>query len=177
MIGAQQAILRRMFAGVTEHAFLEHLGIGDAHLTEYLADMLARFIHVDQLFRLRDGHGKRLEQVAAMLIEAEGIPEEGRTRREIFRHIGDFTLYWTGLFPEALGQMRSSRTKDFFIDYCKQGKRSYRLASDFDSEEYANECPILRRLSDEYELCALGLNHVRKELDHMQLTEDRRILH
>jgi hypothetical protein len=59
--------------------------------------------------------------------------------------------------------MRSRLSKDIFIDYCEQGKRSYYIASTFEGEPYRDEAPILRRLSEEFELCAYGLNQVRHE--------------
>ncbi|HMP01791.1 MAG TPA: hypothetical protein PKD86_05640 [Gemmatales bacterium] len=156
---------------MTEHAFLCELGIGDPALTDYLAEMLCRFLHMDQIYRLRDATGRQLDEVASMLIEAEGLPPEGRTRREIHRHIGDFTLFWTGLFPEALQQHRRRSELDFFVDYCNQGKRSYLIAAAYDGEPYRDESPVLRRLSEEFELCALGLNKVRAEL-HQGGTSD-----
>ena len=98
-----------------------------------------------------------------MMMEAEALPAEGRTRREVYRHIGDYTLFWTGVYPEAVKLLRHSARKDHFIDYCEQGKRSYYLASTFDDERFRDEAPVLRRLSDEFMLCAYGLNQVRRE--------------
>ena len=160
--------LRRMFAGLAEHAFFSHLGVADPPLTDYLSAMLSRFIHIDAIFRLRDSTGKRLEEVAEMMIEAEALPPEGRTRREVHRHIGDFTLFWTGVYPEMLKRLRSVLTKDHFIDYCAQGKRSYYIASTFEEEEYREEAPVLRRLSEEFELCAYGLHEIRLQWERLR---------
>lgn len=159
--------LRRLFAGLTEHAFVTTLGLGDPPLVDYLALLLARFLHVERIYRLKDTQGRRLEQVADMMLEAQALPE-GPTRREIHRHIGDFTLFWTGVFPEALQRMHSLHLKDHFIDYCEQGKRSYYIASTFEDEPYREEAPVLRRLSDQFELMAYGLNQVRKEWERSQ---------
>jgi hypothetical protein len=155
--------LRRLFAGLAEHAFMETLGVGDPPLIDYLSLLLSRFVHVDALFRLRSATGKRLEEVADMLMEAEALPAAGRTNREFHRHIGDFTLFWTGLYPEALRRLRSVLNKDHFIDYCEQGKRSYFIASTFEDDPYRDEAPVLRRLSEQFELCAYGLSQVRRE--------------
>src|SRR5712691_8184024 len=160
--------LRRLFAGLTEHTFIDTLGLGDPPLVDYLSELLSRFIHVDDIFRLRNAQGKRLEEVAGMLIEAEALPPEGRTRREFHRHIGDFTLFWTGVYPEALKRLRSVLNKDHFIDYCEQGKRSYYIASTFEDEPYRKEAPVLRRLSTQFELCAYGLNQVRREWERRE---------
>src|SRR5437588_10389663 len=128
--------LRRLFAGLTEQTFMAALGVADPPLTDYLSVLLSRFVHIDALYRLRNTQGKRLEEVAEMMIEAEALPPEGRTRREVHRHIGDFTLFWTGVYPEALNKLRSVISRDFFIDYCEQVKRSYFIASTFEDDHY-----------------------------------------
>ena len=53
--------------------------------------------------------------------------------------------------------------KDHFVDYCNQGKRSYFIASTFAGDPYREEAPVLRRLSEQFELCAYGLSQVRRE--------------
>src|SRR5439155_27332708 len=121
------------------------------------------------LFRLRSVRGRRREEVVDMVIEAEALPAEGRTRREFHRHIGDFTLFWTGVYPEALRHLRSVLSKDHFVDYCEQGKRGYYFASTFAGEPYREEAPVLRRLSEEFELVAYGLNQVRHEWERVRL--------
>ena len=155
--------LRHYFTGLTEQTFMSGLGVADPQLTDYLSDLLLRFVHVDSIYRLCTTTGKRLEEVADMMMEAEAVPPEGRTRRELYRHIGDFTLFWTGLYPEMLKRLRSVLNKDHFIDYCEQGKRSYFIASTFEDEPYKEESPVLRRLSERFELCAFGLKKVREE--------------
>src|SRR5947209_10833543 len=109
--------LRRLFAGLTEHTLLTTLGVGDPPLVDYLSTLLARFVHVDAIYRLKNGSGQQLEQVVDMLLEAEALPPGGRTRREYHRHVGDFALFWTGVYPEALKRLRSALARDQFVDY------------------------------------------------------------
>jgi hypothetical protein len=172
--------LRRLFAGLTEQTFITELGIGDPPLIDYLAEMLARFLHVDQLYRLRDARGRRLEEVGEMLMHAQGLPAGGRTTREVYRHIGDYTLFWTGVFPEHLERQRTGWIRDCFVDYTTQGKRCYYLASTYAEEPYEEESAVLRRLSDDFELCAFGLRRVRHEWEQAQghpPTDLRRLIH
>ena len=96
-----------------------------------------------------------------MLAEAEA--RVGDPRREVHRHIGDFTLFWTGLYPEALRRLRKQTRLDYFVDYCEQGKRAYHIASTIPSEQNAEENEVLERLSHEFELCAYGLGQLRQE--------------
>ena len=160
--------LHRLFSGLTEHTFMITLGLADPPLTDYLSELLSRFISMDALYRLKGLAGKRLDEVVEMIIEAEAMPPEGRTRREIHRHIGDFTLFWTGVYPEALAKLKSALSRNSFVDYCEQGKKSYLIASTFEDEPYQTEAPVLRRLSEGFELVAYGLTHVRREWERLR---------
>lgn len=116
--------LRRLFAGITEHAFITSLGMADPPLIDYLSDLLSRFVHVDGVFRLRDGRGRPIQELAEMAMEAEKLPSEGRTRREYHRHIGDFALYWSGLFPEQVNRIQHRPCKDHLVSFAVLGKRT-----------------------------------------------------
>ena len=159
--------LRRMFAGITEHAFLTTLGVADPPLIDYLSDLLSRFVSTDAVYRLRDADGRRLGELVSMVAEAEALPAEGRTRREYHRHIGDFALFWTGLFPESVNRTQAVPCRDHVVNFTTLGKRSYRIASGFDGGPFRDEAPVLRRLSDEFELCAYGLREVRREWEEL----------
>lgn len=168
--------LRRMFAGYTEHAFFTRFGLADPPLIDYLSSLLTRFVHRDEIYRLRDGHGRPITEIAAMLSEADGLPEGGRTRREYFRHIGDVSLFWTGLFPEAIERDRAGWGRHAVLNYTTFGKRSYLIASQADDERASDEAPVLRRLSEQFELCATGLREVRREWEEADGPHDRRII-
>ena len=159
--------LRTLFAGLTEHAFVEQLGIADPPLIDYVSDLLARFIHVDNVFRLRDAAGRPISELVRMAVEAESLPAEGRTRREYHRHIGDFALYWSGLFPEAVDKFQRAATRDHLVNFTRLGKRSYQLASESDRTHFAEESAVLQRLGHDFELCALGLREVRHEWEEL----------
>ena len=135
--------LRRLFAGVTEATFQTRFGVADPDLIDYLSALLSRFVHVDAVHRLRDAAGRRLDRVVDMVAEAAALPPGGRTAREVHRHIGDFTLFWTGVYPEMLQRLRNALSKDQLIDYQEQGKRSYYIASTYETEPYQAEAPVL----------------------------------
>ena len=156
--------LKRLFAGLAEHAFFSRLGVADPALIDYLSSLLSRFTHSDAVFRLRNATGRPLTELVEMTMEAEQLPAGGRTRREYYRHIGDFALFWTGVYPEALNVPGSRASKDNMVSYTWQGKLGYRRASEFDGDE----APVLRRLAAEFEGCAIGLREVRREWEEMR---------
>lgn len=157
--------LRNLFSALTEHTFHVEFGVADPPLVDYLSDMLVRFIRIDSIFRLRDVLGRRLDEVAEMLLEADHC--ESRPKQAIHRHIGDFTLFWTGVYPEALKRLKSWERQDALIDYQQQGKRSYYIASTLAEDERGVPANVLRRLSNEFELCSEGLRRVRQEWEQL----------
>jgi hypothetical protein len=157
---ARGELLRRFFSGATEHAFVGRMGVADPPLVDYVAEMLVRFVKSDAIYGVRNPRGERLMQVSDMLAEAQA--RQGTARREMHRHIGDFTLFWTGVYPEIAERMRQGR-KDSLLDYHDQGKRNYLLASTLPAEDASAPDAVLKRLSDNFELCVYGLGEVRRQ--------------
>lgn len=164
--------LRRFVTAITEQTFINAVGIGDPKLTSYVADLLVRFVHVDEIWALRSAQGTRLEEVAEMMADADSEARSVRSTREIHRHIGDFTLFWTGTYPEAVRQFQTPLRKDHLINYPERGKRAYWIASQYDDEPYRAEAAVLRRLSEQFELCAFGLSQVRREWEKSEGASD-----
>ncbi|MFO0798709.1 MAG: hypothetical protein U0804_14650 [Gemmataceae bacterium] len=152
--------LRRLFAGLTEHAFFSHLGVADPPLTDYLSALLSRFVHLDAVHRLPGSDGRPLTELVGMVLEAEQLPT-GRTQGEFYRHVGDFALFWTGVYPETLNRGRGAR--DALVDYTVQGKRGYLMKSRIAADRAPDEAELFRRLSEQFEVCAVGLREVRRE--------------
>ena len=156
--------LRRLFAGLVENAFYAELGVCDPDLVSYIADLLVAFIHIDRLNLLRDADGKQLDRIGLMLAASLDGEQSSEFPREfsIHRHIGDYALFWTGLFPERLRLSRRPTWSDGVRDYVAQGKQSYRIASDLGAEDSEPPSALLRRLSEEFESYVHGLGLVRK---------------
>jgi hypothetical protein len=162
--------LHRLFGHLVEQALYTQVGLPDPQLVHYLSNLLTNFVHVDNVYRIRDGRGKRLEEVADMLVESDvrlGASSFIR-EREVHKHIGDFTLFWTGVYPEGLKNFRGALRRDHLIDYVSQGKKSYYIASTFDWGDYRADAPVLRRLSETFEFCVYGLSLVRHEWERLE---------
>lgn len=169
--------LRRLFEALAEKAFAEKLGWPDFNVSEYVSKLLVDFTHVDRLHRIRNVKGERVEAVVELLYESEVTHGAGsfEREREVHRHIGDFTLFMAGLFPEYLKRIKTADLiyhKDFLVDYIKTGKRSYRIAAEFGLAPSAvgeqPSSPLFRKLSENFELCVVGLGFIRGDLDRMQ---------
>jgi hypothetical protein len=92
------------------------------------------------------------------------------------KHIGDYTLFLTGLFPEYVTKLnRKPFRMDSLIDYLKAGKESYRVVAAFDQFEYRDVAPLFRKLSEKFELCVYGLNLIKDDLARQQAASYNRM--
>lgn len=169
----EQHPLRQLFGHLTERNFAEALGWPDFQVTEYVANLLLEFAHVDRLTQITNHEGEPLETVVELLYEAEARNQKTETEkeREIHRHIGDVTLFLTGLFPEYCHRIKCSNViyhKDFLVDYVKAGKRSYGIVANYQDPEDINPPSLFQNLSTNFELCVAGLGFVRLDLDRYQ---------
>jgi hypothetical protein len=164
--------LRDLFVELVNRHYTDELGMRDPEVSSYVANMLAEFCELDQLFKLRNTAGKPLDDVGEMLLESDPVygPAPSFDReRQVRKHIGDFTLFFTGMFPESINHFRMRRQRvENFVDFMKAGKESYYIVSKFEFFEYAKVAPMFARLSEHFEQCVYGLNLVKNELAEMQ---------
>lgn len=163
--------IRHSFA-VSLHQTLDpRLGASEAHpLVDYLSEMLVRFLHVDGLYTIRDAYGQRVTTVADMVAEGDVRlhADSFEREREVHQHVGDFLLFWSGVFPEFLRQLKSPAGKDALLDPVRQGQMSYYVVSTFDYGRYADEAPTFRRLSEDFDLCRESLHHLRDTFEGLK---------
>lgn len=138
--------LRKLFRKALDFAFKVNRP-EKAEVGTYIEEqVLCEFIHVDNLYKIKDAAGKPLEDIADMLAEGDVRLNAQSFSREfqVHKHIGDYTLFMLGMFPMALAQRTG---KEFILGrlyipgsslyehYLLQGQRSYSLASEFTDRE------------------------------------------
>jgi hypothetical protein len=160
--------LSRFFDRVIRASFHDLALSGDP-AAPYLADLLTRFARTDNLHP-RGATLPRLDTVVDMLIEAQNLWRDDSPWFEpehevaVRRHIGDYTLFMTGLFPERVEKVAST---GFYIS---QGKRAYQFVSEHDRAAARDGATVFRRLADRFENYARALHYARHAyfLDHPQ---------
>jgi len=164
--------LQKFFLELVGRHYAEQIGIRDPQIVGYVAHLLAEFCDAEQLFKIRDAAGKPLSDVGQMLVESNPVfgPAPSFDReRQVRKHIGDYTLFFTGMFPESINHFRLRRQQlENFVDWMKAGKESYYIVSKFEHFEYAKVAPLFANLSRNFEQCVYGLNLVKNELQEMQ---------
>jgi hypothetical protein len=138
---------------------------GAGAVESYLVDMLVRFLHQDGIHAIRDATGRQVTSIPELLAEGDIRlrADSFERERQVHRHIGDFLLFWSGMFPESMPMMAAQSGLDSILDPVGQGRMSYRVASTFDHPPHEQEASIFRSLSDGFEHYRYGLTLVRSE--------------
>ena len=164
--------LQQLFLELVGRHYAEQIGIRDPQVVNYVAQLLAEFCDAEQLFRIRDLSGRPLGDIGEMLMESDPIfgPAPSFDReRQVRKHIGDYTLFFTGMFPESINHLRlRCHRVENFVDWMKAGKESYFIVSKFEHFEYAKVAPLFAKLSRRFEDCVYGLNLVKNDLQERQ---------
>src|SRR5262249_3911482 len=157
----EPGLLPRFFERVTRQSFHD-LALDDTPVARYLTDLLTRFARTEALYAVRDLPGRRLETVADSLLAIQRVwawdspafnPQAEQTLR---RHIGDSTLFMTGVFREHVERLAA-------IDYyLHEGRRAYRFVFETARAGGRTDAPLYRRLSDRFEHFAGALSYARK---------------
>lgn len=142
--------IRRIFRSLTEMSF-EQIELRDRDLMRYVADLLVEFVHIDNVLKVRDARGKRVDSIVDMLLES--TVQEPAGEREARKHIGDYTLFIVGFYPESLMRRRRAFSPEYYI---AQGKKSYLIVAEMDRSKPTE--PLFRKLSHQFEQCVTALH-------------------
>ena len=104
----------------------------------------------------------RLETVVDMLLEIQAAWQDDslgfRPEHEVRvrQHIGDYTLFMTGLFPERVQRTASMR---YYVD---EGKRAYHFVSEHARAQGGRDSAPYRRLAEWFEGYMRALDYARR---------------
>lgn len=150
--------LRGFFLNLTRQSFWQ-LGINDATVAEYVADVLADFARADNLYKVRSPTGKKLESVVEMLAasQKDAAQESGLLReRALRKYLGDYTLFMTGIFRS---HVEGREVLDYYL---QEGRRSYWTVSELDLSMYRTGFILFQELSQKFEYYSGALDFMRK---------------
>jgi hypothetical protein len=165
--------LESFYQGAVRRSFVDKLGLNDAEIIDYVAHLLCEFSEPDNLHRLRDATGHRVETVAEMLRAADpvyGTAASFDEERSVRKYIGDYALYMAGLHLDVMESAPNYEIDRGIVDeLLKVGKESYFIVSQFNVFEYEKAAPLFARLAECLDRCVLGLALIREELGERRL--------
>ncbi|MFB0508005.1 MAG: hypothetical protein ACETWT_14845 [Thermodesulfobacteriota bacterium] len=134
------------------------LGMKDTEIANYLSLLLANFARTENLYRIRDFRGRRLETAVEMLLEANlsWYSEQWDREKEIRKHIGDYILFMAGIFREWV-------EKQSCLDhYLEEGRKAYQTVSQYHKAFYQPGSRLYSELSKDFEFYVGALNYMKK---------------
>jgi hypothetical protein len=149
--------LNEFFSWATRRTFWD-LNFKDKKVTDYISSLLTDFAQTENLYRIRDQKGRRLESVVEMLLEAQEIASADAPlarEREIRKHVGDYVLFMTGMFKEYTDRLSLTSY------YLQEGMKAYWSVSDIDHVRYHPDAVLFKELAEKFEFCVGGLNYLR----------------
>ena len=165
----RQHPLEPFFQQAVRNSYEGKLGLNDPDVTGYVARLLCEFSEAKNLFQVRDDMGRPIEELEAMMLAADpvhGTAPSFDKEREVRKYIGDYSLFVSGMYPEAVTPGRRHGAHASLSELIRAGKESYFIVSQFNMFEYEKEAALFARLSDSFERCILGLALVREDLNN-----------
>lgn len=150
--------LHNFFLNLTRQSFWQ-LGINDAAVARYVAEVLTDFARTDNLYRIRSRAGKKMDSVVEILAESQPETAQGNRllrERALRKYLGDYTLFMSGIFRSYV------EGRGFLDYYLQEGSRSYWTVSELDLSLYRTGFILFQELSKKFEYYSGALDYMRK---------------
>jgi hypothetical protein len=150
--------LQKFFLNVVRQSFWQ-LGIYDATVAGYVADVLADFARSDNLYKFRGRQGRKVASMVEMLAQQRdsSTDESGVLKeRSLRKYAGDYALFMSGMFRQHVEGIGSLEY------YIQEGSRSYWTVSELDLSLYRTGYLLYQELSKKFEYYSGALDYTRK---------------
>lgn len=147
-----------LFIYVTVRHALRRAGFDDARLADYVGAVVFEFGLRDRAWRATPRDDDEFHYLADLVSAVERA--DGRRAFLLLAHLGNFSLWLAGLFPDWVAQRRQRRGGPGFSYYETLGARGFRLASD-------DDLALRLELADVYQRAAEGFGAIRVALNRL----------
>ena len=155
--GPSPSRLHRFFEWLIRRSF-QDLSIQEPTVAHYISDLLTGFARSENLYKIKSLHGKKLETVVELLLEAERMEELGsdlEKEREIYKHTGDYILFMSGIFREYVEK------NAFLRYYLEEGERAYQTVFEMDLKLY-RPAYVFLELARRFEFYSGAVHYMKK---------------
>ena len=135
---------------------LRRSGLDDRRVADYVAEMLAEYSREERAHCVIPGQPGRLQYFFEMLMALEKADDH--TAFFIRAHIGNHSLFLSGVFPEHILHRATRRGAPGLRYYEGLGRANYRAASNHRLAAKYDLAAIFDRLSDQFEPARRALN-------------------
>lgn len=154
-----------LFSVLLRRTLSDHRTRNDRKIINYMANLLSIFIKADRLYRVQPGDPDAREYIVDLIEEAQRA--DGRRKFHIYSHIGNYSLFLTGLFPRWIEHRHRYGRRPVDIQYYVDFGRAYfrRAAEHPMARELALE-EVFLRLALLFDSYKAGLNRMSRDYLH-----------
>ena len=147
-----------LFLYVTLRHTLRDCGIQDPRLADYLGAMLLEFGHHDRAYRVAPHDDDTRRYLVDIVTELSGA--EGRRAFLLCVHLGNFSLWLSGIFPDYITAQNTRKGAPGFAYYDELGARGFRLAADHGLARELELDSLYASVADLFARIRVALNRV-----------------
>ncbi len=147
------AVLRRL---------LLEIGIDDRNLPDYCASLVLAFGRGDRAYRIAEHDECRYEYLADLLAEADRA--EGERQFRVRVHLGDFSLWLAGIFPDYIAARRARKGGPDLPYYEALGASGFRMASGHELASRYGLDGVLRTAGEQFVALRIAMNRLSDRL-------------
>lgn len=137
-------------------------GIQDREVADYVAEVLSEYSLQERSRMQLPGQPNSLEYFFELLTALQSADE--RTSFIIRAHIGNHSLFLTGVFPQRILHRAEKRGFPNLSYYEELGRANFRVASDHRLAQRYELGPIFAQLSERFRATRLALNDIADRL-------------
>jgi hypothetical protein len=142
---------------LVRHALLED-GINNPLIADYLAALLLEFGRERQAYRVGEGEEREYDYLVD-LVEAQSAAQ-GREAFLLQAHLGNFSLWLSGLFPDHITERVERRGAPGLRYYEAMGATGYRLAADSRDAEQWGLDELYHTFATHFPALRIALNRI-----------------
>ncbi len=132
--------------------------IKDRAVADYVAEVLTEFSRTDRVSCVAPGQSQPLNYLFEMMAALQTADD--RTSFLIRAHIGNRSLFLSGVFPERIRMRAETRGFPGLKYYEELGRTNFRAASDHRLAQKYELAPIFNTLAERFQATRLALNDV-----------------
>jgi len=164
----------RLFAYVMIRHALQRAGEGDRSLADYVSSIVIHFGFRDRAQRIAKGD----DEVYDALVELVDEINDGDPRRSFLvrTHLGNYSLWLSGIFPDYIEQRRWRRGGPDLEYYEEMGRRGFQLAADHRLAEEHGLATLYATAAERFGILRVALNAVSDSLFFPTLNTPERLM-
>ena len=151
-----------LYLYVTVRQALKNAGIDDPRLADYLGALLLEFGLRRRAYRVSPHSEQEYRYLSDIVADLETVTE--RTGFLLRVHLGNFSLWIAGVFPDYVTARRARRGGPDFSYYDTMGARGFRMASDHRLARELELDGLYAQVADSFAEIRVALNRLSDRL-------------